>query len=241
MTKLPEMKVALKHHDRFRDWIYDHLKIGITSDQSLFSWILLKGLTAGFNTYKTIGIVLPEQYYEAGNILLRNLWECSLTLHFIERDPENRSGAFVEYTIVEFLNLLPPEHRAEFEKIAEPRLEKYRLRAKPGRIKRKLMRNWSGKDVAQMAQELGPGWIKEYRLLYRLGSQSAHAAPGALLFTAVFDGVEGSASAKKEEQRTATVALSSILTMRTLCRLFWKHTKLPDGDVLESSDGVWKI
>ena len=40
-----------------------------------------------FNTYKALGLLLPELYHESGAVVFRQFWEVSLNLHWIERDP----------------------------------------------------------------------------------------------------------------------------------------------------------
>lgn len=54
-----------------------------------------------FNTYKAIGLLLPDVYYEHGGALLRIMWEATLNLAWVAIGPIERSRAFLQFTVVE--------------------------------------------------------------------------------------------------------------------------------------------
>src|SRR5256885_1951216 len=53
-------------------------------------------------SYKAIGHLLPDGYYEQGFALYRMLWEAGIGLEWISRDPEARSRQYAGFTAVEY-------------------------------------------------------------------------------------------------------------------------------------------
>src|SRR5262249_49595143 len=72
----------------------------------VWPFIVIASFSYAFNVYKAIGLILPELYHESGAVLLRQLWEVSLNLHWIERDPDERAPAFGNYTIMEIRKMM---------------------------------------------------------------------------------------------------------------------------------------
>ena len=78
-------------HYEFREHVADTVR-GIHEKElnPLFTTVLLKSFTFCFNTYKAIGLLLPDHYYEQGP-LLRIMWEASLNLAWVENQSRGRA------------------------------------------------------------------------------------------------------------------------------------------------------
>ncbi len=227
-----ELEKVLQLHTRFRDWIYEHVQEDVNIENSLFGIIALKAFVVSFNSFKAIGLILPELYYESAAILVRSIWEHSLILHYMEALPDDRAHQYAEFTLVEFTRNLSDNQRTEFEGIIASRLAKYRLSTKKSRRRDSYMDTWSGESTYKIARELGGDWLTEYRTTFNLGSAYTHPSPGAILFSSTVDQTNASRSEKVERERTAIIAYEAIEHMRKTSALVWRHSKLKDGEVL---------
>lgn len=72
-----------------------------SQSNELWPFVAIASFSYCFNAYKAIGIILPQLYHESGSVLLRQLWEASLNLHWIELDAENRAKDFCNFTVIE--------------------------------------------------------------------------------------------------------------------------------------------
>lgn len=232
IENMPLEKI-LKIHAKLRDQIIERSPQLTNLENSLFGFILLKSFNYCFNTYKGIGLLLPKLYYEQASLLLRAFWECNLTLHYIERSPEDRSAQFAEYSLIDFVKTLPKEERKQFEAAFHNRLRKYEIASKPNRSCAKYAKTWSGLDLKSMADELSDPWPFEYSKIYRLASQYTHGAPGAILIAN--EGFNGDFSKviDHDKKRSAVVAISSIDIMIRLCRLIGKYSENKDTAFLQ--------
>ncbi len=137
-----------------------------------------------FNTFKSILLILDEQFSESGNILYRNLWETSLSLHWIANDYPNRVSEFLNYSSVEFRSVVKSMGDKDaielYDSATANFQEKYtKTNVKSG--KRTLSDNFTNKSIYDRSQELGAPWIDEYQMVYKLTSMYAHGAPAVII------------------------------------------------------------
>ncbi len=216
-------------HDELRDHIAVTTTINypIEPAQSLYAVVVAQSLLFAFNTYKAAGIILRESYYEQASVLVRILWETTLNLAWISKDPTNRAKLFCQFTVVEKRKFLSfkidaavrlrdatvltqaKQNLLLFDKEYSHVLIDYQFDDKKGRTK--LRGRASGPTIAQEAEELGGHWAKEYREVYPLLSMYTHATPGAILFPNSPDRMFDSAKREEEEmQRTQLTVLWSM-------------------------------
>jgi hypothetical protein len=89
-------------HADFRDHIGDALHAEHELQlQPAFALVVVKSVGYCFNTYKAIGHLLPEYYYEYANVLMRILWEAAVNLAWVAAEPDRRAQLFTQFTIVE--------------------------------------------------------------------------------------------------------------------------------------------
>ena len=103
---------------------------------------------------------------------MRQLWEACLDLHWIEREPGDRSHAYAGYTIIEYRKALAREEKLasrsqgsrpahpstlpEFD-VATQRLQaRYKKRGRDG--KERLAESFSEEKIEQRANSLGDPW-----------------------------------------------------------------------------------
>lgn len=67
----------LKHHAEVRDATAQsmHMEHQVASDLATF--VSMISFVYAFNTYKALGLLLPELYHESGAVVFRQLWEVS--------------------------------------------------------------------------------------------------------------------------------------------------------------------
>jgi hypothetical protein len=204
----------------------------------LYAIVLLQSFVYCFNTYKAIGLLIPEYYYEQASAVFRILWEATLNLAWVAKDPIPRAKLYCQFTVVEkrkffLFKIGDAKRQGDYEavKAAERNLlefdasyghvvEDYRFKDRKG--KRKLRSRFSGPTIEQTASELGGEWGKEYREVYPLLSFYTHATPGAILFPDVPSGdltIENFQEAGSE--RTQMVALWSIAVLERAYRFMW--------------------
>ena len=166
-----------------------------------------------FNAYKVLGLILPHFYHESGAVVLRQLWEASLNLHWIELDPEKRAQDFCNYTVVEVRkNMQKLGDQAsvpQFDAISARFQSRFRFQDKEGRVR--VQSNFAGGSVEQRAHELGEPWRSDYNRLYHLASMHAHAAPGA-----VFQQHFVQQSASRQNKERDLTAIITYLSMKVL-------------------------
>src|SRR4051812_48485289 len=88
----------LKRHELLRDATAATVHGEHTIRPDLWPFVAIASFSYAFNAYKALGLILPHLYHESGAVVLRQLWEASLNLHWIERDPEERAQDFCNYT-----------------------------------------------------------------------------------------------------------------------------------------------
>ena len=173
----------IAHHAAVRDAIADAVHIEHTLDPDLKSLVAMHSFVYAFNAYKALGHLLPELFHESGAVILRQLWEVALNLHWIEGDPDNRAQAFCGFTVMENRKLIVKAGNgaelADFDKATAAYQAKFRFFDRKG--KEQVHSDFAAKNVADRAIELGEPWKREYELIYHLTSMHTHGAPGAIL------------------------------------------------------------
>ena len=236
-------------HEELRDRIADTVHREFDADvDHLYALVLVKGFTYAFNTYKAIGHLLPDCFYEQGAALLRILWETTLNLAWVTRRPAERSKLFLQFTVVEkrrFLQFRIGEARrlkraaslaeaeAElktFDEAFARILTDYRLSDR--RERRKLSPRFSGPSLEDVAGEMGGEWAKEYRDTYPLLCFYAHASPGVVIFPNPFlEKITAEAFEEYDQTRTVRLALSSMAVMERAYRMTWPVVETDDSPV----------
>ena len=184
-----------------------------TLSPELWPFVALGSFSYVFNAYKALGLILPHLYHESGAVILRQLWEASLNLHWIERKPEARAQEFSNYTVIELRkNIQKTEDQTSlvsFDEASARFQSQFRFRDKQGR--ERIRTNFAASSVQQRAEELGDPWKADYDLLYHLASMHAHGAPGAVLHQHFV----GQSTSPQNKERDAT-ALVAFLSMKVL-------------------------
>ncbi len=81
----------LEHYGVIRDALAD---TPFVESHDLPSLVANTSFVYAFNAYKAVSLLLPELYHESGAVVLRQLWEVSLNLHWVGADPEPRAQDF---------------------------------------------------------------------------------------------------------------------------------------------------
>lgn len=218
--------IILKHHAAVRDAI---AKTSYIQSGDLAFQVIHASFIYAFNAYKAISLLLPEYYHESGAVVLRQLWEVSLNLHWIAIDVEARAQMFCNYTTMEFRKVL--RQSGELNKLAAfdaatARFQKqYRYVDAKGR--NQYHPNFATKKVRERANDLGDLWIREYELVYNLTSMHSHGAPGAIL-QAMFR-QHGADSLLLEQNSTALIAVIAIKVMVRNVELLTRLNIIPNA------------
>lgn len=211
-ARLPFEKL-IKRHELLRDAVAEVVHGEHSNAPELWPFVALASFSYAFNAYKALGLILPHLYHESGAVLLRQLWETSLNLHWIERDPETRAQDFCNFTVIELRKGMQKTGNdssvASFD-VASDRFQ-LRFRFKDKKGKDRIHASFAGGSVQQRAEELGEPWSTDYNLLYHLASMHAHGAPGAVLQQHF---VHHSVSPENQERDHA--ALIAYLSMKVL-------------------------
>jgi hypothetical protein len=173
----------LGHHADVRDAIARTIHIEHELAPDLPTFVSMISFVYAFNTYKALGLLLPELYHESGAVVLRQLWEVSLNLHWIERDPSVRAQDFCNFTAMEFRKLIQKSggssNLQDFDDATSNFQTKFRYRDNKGRNQKHSV--FATKSIHDRADELADPWKWEYEFVYHLASLHAHGAPGAIL------------------------------------------------------------
>lgn len=210
----------LTHYAVIRDAIATTAHVESHDD---FTLVANNSFIYAFNAYKCVSLLLPEMYHETGAVVLRQLWEVSLNLHWVGIDPATRSSDFLNFTTIEFRQLIQkagnPIPVEDFDKATEKFQRNFRY--KDRRKKDRIHNSFAKTTVHGRAQELGTPWDDEYAMLYHLTSMHAHGAPGAVMH-GMFQSQYQNSDAR-EKNSAFLIALLSIKIMvrnvELLCRL----------------------
>jgi hypothetical protein len=171
------------HHESIRDAIAEALHVEHLLEPDLKSLVAIQSTVYAFNTYKAFAHLVPELFHESGSDVLRQLWEVSLNLHWIEGDPDARSQAFCSFTLMEqrknFIKSGQNDELREFDAATATHQARFRFVDRKGN--EQVYKDFAAKNVCDRAEEVGEPWKREYDLIYHLTSLHAHGAPGAIL------------------------------------------------------------
>ena len=208
-ARLPFEKL-LKQHELLRDATAQTMHGEHTSSPDLWPFVAFTSFSYAFNAYKALGLILPHLYHESGAVVLRQLWEASLNLHWIEREPQTRAQDFCNYTVIELRKGMQKEGDqsliGSFDAATSRLQSQFRFQDKKGR--ERIHSSFAGGSVQQRAAELGEPWAADYDLLYHLASMHAHGAPGAVLHQHFVQ--QSTSPQNKERDSTALVAFLSM-------------------------------
>lgn len=249
-----DLEDTLKLCEELRDRIENQLYGEWELEENSFNIAVQAIFRLGFNTYKCIGLLLPELYYEQSSILLRNLWELSLNVHWIKLKPEERAKQFLGFTVVEFrksLERIKQENNSlsisglenvlnQYDKALERNLSAYQFLDKKGKTRQ--FKDFTNLSVEQRARELGQDWLSQYNRIYRLTSAYVHNSPGVVFFSGNISPSEAQAIEDdntilslpdEDKKRTEIVALYSISIMIELYQLMCSIIELDDSAYIE--------
>ena len=205
----------LGHYVAIRDAIANAVHREHDLEPELKSLVPFQSFGYAFNNFKALGLLLPELYHESGAVVLRQLWEVALNLHWIEGDPDVRARAFCGFTVMENRKLLQKkgadDELADFDAATAAFQAQFRFHDRNG--KERVYSDFAAKNVHDRARDLGDPWRTEYDLVYHLTSMHTHGAPGAIL-KGIF--VASYSSPQVRERNSA--ALLAIIAMRVIVR-----------------------
>ena len=119
---------VLRRHAGVRQAVAQAVHREIVAERELWPVVAMLSLVYSFNVYKAIGLVLSERHYEAGAPMLRQLWETSLNLHWIEKDADARAQDFCNFTALEYRKLLVRRASGNLDpanQLGAPRLQEF--------------------------------------------------------------------------------------------------------------------
>jgi hypothetical protein len=206
----------ISHHAAVRDAINDAMHIEHELNPDLKSFVTMQSFIYAFNAYKALWHLLPERFHESGAVVLRQLWEVSLNMHWISMDPDDRAHAFCNFTLIENRKLIvksgkSAQELADFDNATAAHQARFRFQDRKG--KEHIHSDFATKNVADRAIELGAPWKREYELVYHLTSMHSHGAPGAIM-QAMF--IQNYSFPEVREQNST--ALLAILAIRVMIR-----------------------
>ncbi|MFH0980417.1 MAG: DUF5677 domain-containing protein [Planctomycetota bacterium] len=246
----------LARHAAVRVAVANAIHGGHDLEPEMWPFVALQTFSYAFNIYKAIGMVLRELYHEAASAMVRQLWEVSLNLHWIECDPDRRVQDFCNFTTMEMRKTLvlaiernagrPDENRPsvdatileDFDRAMARFQSRFQYRDRAGHKRRHD--NFATSSIQTRSAELGDPWESEYRLVYRLTSMHAHGAPGAVL-QQMFHAQSASREAK-ERDASALVALVSMKLLVRDLHLLVRQGVIPDSATADSAfdePGSW--
>jgi len=197
----------------------------------------------GFNTYKSIGLLLPDRHYEQGTSLLRTLWETGANFAWIQQAPDERGTLFLGYTAVEYRkyaqrsgNFSSAEERDAFllgfDAGFGDFIRVYQRQDRKGH--KRWAERFSGPNLERVIRDLAAPWPAEYQTLYPLACHYTHGSPGAILFPLVADADEhlSDLNRQPDDDRTTQLALWSMALISRLVAGFlnWAQAE-PDPQI----------
>lgn len=194
-----------------------HREMGL--EWELWPFVATLSFVYSFNVYKALGLVLTERYHEAGASLLRQLWETSLNLHWIEQDADARAQDFCNFTVMEYRKILTRRAAGDLDpenQLGSPSLEEFdqtteRFQSKffkKSGARTRPHRSFAASNAQERARQLRDPWQSEYGIVYDLTSNHAHGDPGAILRPLFLSDSERREAA--EIDATALLAIKSI-------------------------------
>lgn len=233
-NSLPDLEPLIAGHAELRDHVAVRVHGQHEMEASFYSIVAMKLFGYVFNTYKAIGLLLPDHYYEQGMSLFRTMWESSANVFWISRDPEPRARLFLEFTAAEHRRFLSTR-RAFFaargvEDISDPifpqsiaealarQVAQFQRADRKNRLR--THERFSGPSLESVVQELGEPWTEEYITSYKLACGYTHGAPGAILFPLYAPEGDESAFERIDHERTTMLAAMSMKLMERAFSLY---------------------
>ena len=220
------LDTILEHYATIRDAIAGTAHI---ESHDLPTLVANTSLIYAFNTFKAISLLLHQMYHESGAVVLRQLWEVSLNLHWIGIDPEVRARDFCGFTLLEKRKLIrksgDSKSLEDFDTATREFQEQFRYDDKRGRTR--IQSSFAAANIHDRAGELDEPWISEYELIYDLASMHAHGAPGAILhgmFLAQYPD-----SDERERDAAAIVAIQAIKVIVRNVQLLVRMNVIPNA------------
>jgi hypothetical protein len=230
----------LEHHAAVRDAIATSMHTEHNLAPDLATLVGIHSFVYAFNAYKALGLLLPELYHESGAVLLRQLWEVSLNLNWIERDPPVRAQDFCNFTVMEYRKLIQKSGDASplqaFDDATNQFQAKFRYRDKKGRNQKHS--SFATKNIHDRAIELGDPWKKEHDLVYHLASLHAHGAPGAILHS--FFQQHYAAPEVRERNSASLVAILSIEVLVRDVQMLVRMGIIPNADEVNKAFALFQ-
>lgn len=218
--------MILDHYAVIRDAM---AATGHVETHDLPSLIANTSFIYAFNAYKAISLLLPELYHESAAVVLRQLWEVSLNIHWVGVDPEPRSQDFCNFTVMEYRKLIKKSGDATPLQAFDDATQRFqdRFRYQDSHRKDRTHDNFATTNIFARATELGGPWIREYELVYHLTSMHAHGAPGAVLH-GMFQ-TQYSDPEIREENSASLIAMLAIKIMVRNIELLMRWDIVPDA------------
>jgi len=238
--ELPPLQELFAKYDAIREAVTAAFHGELSTEPKLWPHVATLSFTYAFNTYKAIGLVLPHFYHEAASSMLRQLWEVSLNLHWMERDPDRRAQDFCNFTVMEMRKQIAKgvgpdaSELKEFDEATQRFQSKFRFVDRGGRTR--SHDSFAASSIEMRSKELGTPWPEDFRLLYSLTSMHAHGAPGAILRPTFFQ--EPSRAEIMDKDSTGLVAIVAMMLITRDVALMTRQGLVPnstsiDRDVLE--------
>ncbi len=226
----------LDHYARIRDAISE---TGYVQPVELADLVANASFVYAFNSFKAASLLLPELYHESAAVVLRQLWEVSLNLHWISLDPVIRARDFCNFTVMEYRKIIQlgeSDELSEFDAATNSFQTAFRYQDAQGR--ERMRTNFAISSVRDRCVELGAPWDQEYVLLYHLTSMHAHGAPGAIVRTVFMRHYTDRAA--REENAASLVAVLAIDTIVRDVRLLRKMGVIPNCDAVDAAYAVFQ-
>jgi hypothetical protein len=231
------LQEILEHYATIRDAVAGTPHV---ESHDLPSLVANTSLIYAFNTFKAISLLLHQMYHESGAVVLRQLWEVSLNLHWIAEDPVLRAKDFCGFTLIEHRKLITKsgdfQTLDDFDAATKEFQEKYRYNDKRGR--NRIQNNFAAANIYDRAIGLDEPWSSEYKFIYDLASMHAHGAPGAILHGMFLSKYPD--SDKRENEAAALVAIQAIKLMVRDVQLLVRLNIIVDAGAVLSAYGEFQ-
>lgn len=215
----------LEHHAAIRDAIAG---TGYFAPDDPPSLVANASFIYALNAYKAIGLLLPHLYHESAAVVLRQLWEVSLNLHWLALDPPTRAQDFSNFTVMEGRKIIQTSGNKEEVAAFDEATKRFQSRFwyQDGRKRRRAHSNFATSTVHDRAAELQGPWPTEYELFYSLTSMHAHGAPGAILHAIFLKHYPDPEI--REQNAAALIAVHAITVIVRDVRLLARMKVIPD-------------
>ncbi|MBI5410965.1 MAG: hypothetical protein HZA21_03135 [Nitrospirae bacterium] len=150
-----------------------------TPDETLYRTTVVFFLVRGYRTFQSAYLLCVHGQVDSATILARVLFEISVNLLYICKEPLEHSRLFFEYDSVASKGILDKLIKtvSDPERLRAIKSAESGLAAESERLKVNYPNRWrwSGKTIKQMAEEVGLGW--HYDHIYWPQSNLAHPSP----------------------------------------------------------------